>query len=89
MNQELFVDGISAIHVTGSLVRIDCVSIQPQLSSQNGQPVVEINRRIIMPIEGFIEAFGLQQKIVRQLIDAGIVKQESGDSPVYKGDMKP
>lgn len=84
MNQELFIDGISAIHVTGQLVRLDCITLQPQLASQNGQPVVEISRRIIMPIEGFIEAIGLQQNIVRQLIDAGVVKQtppaEAGSS---------
>ena len=89
MNKEFFIDGISAIHVTGNLVRIDGISLQPQLASPNGQPVVEISQRIIMPIEGFIEAIGLQQKIVRQLIEAGIVKQANNETPVDEGDMQP
>ena len=75
MNQEIFADGISAIHVTGNLVRIDLMSVQPQLKSDNGQPVVEINRRIIMPLEGFVQALATQQDIVRQLVEAGILKQ--------------
>lgn len=74
MNQELFADGISAVHVTGNLVRIDLLSLQPHLKSDNGQPVVEVNRRIVMPLEGFVQALAIQQDIARQLVDAGILK---------------
>ncbi len=80
MNQEIFADGISAIHVTGNLVRIDLMTVQPQLKSDNGQPVVEINRRIIMPLEGFVQALATQQDIVRQLVDAGILKQNNTEA---------
>lgn len=79
MNQEIFADGISAIHVTGNLVRLDLMTVQPQLKSDNGQPVVEINRRIIMPLEGFVQSLATQQDIVKQLIAAGILKQNSVD----------
>lgn len=75
MNQEIFADGISAIHVTGNLVRLDLMTVQPQLKSDNGQPVVEVNRRIIMPLEGFVQALATQQDIVKQLLEAGILKQ--------------
>lgn len=74
MNQEIFADGISAVHVTGNLVRIDLMTVQPQLKSDNGQPVVEVNKRIIMPLEGFVQAFATQENIVKQLIDAGVLK---------------
>ncbi|HAK72811.1 MAG TPA: hypothetical protein DCP36_03100 [Sporomusaceae bacterium] len=79
MNQEIFADGISAIHVTGNLVRLDLMTVQPQLESDNGQPVVEVNRRIIMPLEGFVQSLATQQDIVRQLLEAGILKQNSVD----------
>lgn len=75
MNQEIFADGISAIHVTGNLVRLDLMTVQPQLKSDNGQPVVEVNRRIIMPLEGFVQSLATQQDIVKQLVAAGILKQ--------------
>lgn len=75
MNQEIFVDGISAVHVTGNLVRLDLMTLQPHLKSDNGQPVIEVNKRIIMPLEGFVQALETQQGIVRQLIEAGVLKQ--------------
>lgn len=75
MNQEIFADGISAVHVTGNLVRIDLMSLQPHLKSENGQPVVDISKRIIMPLDGFIQSLATQQNIVNQLIEAGVLKQ--------------
>lgn len=75
MNQEIFADGVSAVHVTGSLVRIDLMTAQPHLKSDNGQPVVDISKRIIMPLEGFIQSFSVQENIIKQLIEAGVLKQ--------------
>jgi hypothetical protein len=77
MNQEVFADGISAIHVTGNMVRIDLMTLQPQLKSDNGQPVVDINKRIILPLEGFVQSLATQEKIVNQLIQAGVLKKGS------------
>ena len=80
MNREIFADGISAVHVTGNLVRIDLMTVQPQLKSKDGQPVVEVNQRIIMPLEGFVQSLGLQDNIVKQLIEAGVLKKDGQPS---------
>lgn len=87
MNQELFADAISAIHVTGHLVRIDLITLQPQLKNDNGQPVVNINRRIIMPLAGFIQSLAVQDNIVKQLLAAGVIKQgpEEAAEPMPPG----
>jgi hypothetical protein len=77
MNQEIFADAISAIHVTGQLVRIDLMTMQPQLKSDNGQPVVDISKRIIMPLEGFIQSLTVQDNIVKQLVAAGVLKKKT------------
>jgi len=77
MNQEIFADGVSAVHVTGNLVRIDLMTVQPHLKSDNDQPVIEVNRRIIMPLEGFIQSLATQENIVKQLIEAGVLKQNN------------
>lgn len=73
MNQEMFADILSAVHVTGNMVRIDLMTLQPHLKSENGQPVFDISKRIIMPLEGFIQSFAIQENIVKQLIDAGVL----------------
>ena len=77
MNREIFADGISAVHVTGNLVRIDLMTVQPQLKSKDGQPVVEVNQRIIMPLEGFVQSLGVQDNIVKQLIEVGVLKKDA------------
>lgn len=76
MNREIFADGISAVHVTGNLVRIDLMTMQPQLKSNDGQPVVEVNQRIIMPLEGFVQSLAVQDNIIKQLIEAGLLKKD-------------
>lgn len=45
----------SAVHITGSPVRIDLMTVQPQMKSDNGQPVIDISKRTIMPLEGFVQ----------------------------------
>lgn len=75
MNQEIYADGINAIHITGNMVRIDLMTLQPHLKSDNGQPVFDSSRRIIMPLEAFVESLSMQEKIVEQLLKSGIVKR--------------
>lgn len=82
MNQEIFADAISAVHVTGNMVRIDLMSLQPQLKSDNGQPVFDISRRIIMPLDGFIKSIAVQEQVLQQLIAAGTVKKAEPAAPV-------
>ena len=79
MQQEIFADGISSIHITGNLVRIDLMTIQPHLKSDNGQPVVEITRRIIMPLEGFVQSLALQEDIVNRLVATGVLKKQQSE----------
>lgn len=74
MNQDIFIDGFSNIHVTGNLVRIDMVSLQPQLKNENGQPVFSTTQRIVMPLDGFLQSMNLQQNIIQQLIQAGVLQ---------------
>ena len=75
MNNEIFADGISAIHITGNLVRIDLMTVQPHLKSDNGQPVVDVSKRIIMPLEGFVQSLTVQENIINQLMDAGVINK--------------
>ncbi|CUH97220.1 hypothetical protein P22_3347 [Propionispora sp. 2/2-37] len=85
MNQEIFADGVSAIHVTGHLVRIDLLTLQPHLKSDNDQPVADISRRIIMPLEGFVQSLAVQDNIVKQLVAAGVLhKSQDNDEAVLK-----
>jgi len=75
MNHEIFADAVSAIHVNGNIVRIDLMTREPQLKSNNGQPVFDISRRLIMPLEGFVQSFAVQEDIINKLVAAGVLKR--------------
>ncbi len=74
MNREIFADAISAVHVTGNLVRIDLMTLQPHLQSGNGEPVVEVNQRLIMPLDGFVKSLAVQEDLLKKLIEAGVLQ---------------
>ena len=77
MNREIFVDAISAVHVTDNLVRLDLMTLQPHLQSENGQPVVEVNQRLIMPLDGFVQSLAVQEELLKKLIAAGVLQVNS------------
>nr|WP_169717659.1 hypothetical protein [Sporomusa silvacetica] len=51
------------------------MTVQPHLKSDNGQPVVEVNQRLILQLDGFVQALAIQQDIRRQLTAVGVLKQ--------------
>jgi len=88
MGTEIFADAVSSVHITGNIVRIDLVTLQPHLKSDNGQPVFDIGKRIIMPLEGFIQSFSIQENIIKQLIANGVLNfnPEAEKEPVASKD---
>ena len=87
MNREIFADGINAVHITGNMVRIDLMSLQPQLKKDNGQPVFDVSHRIVMPLEGFVQSLPILERTIAQLIQAGVLKRmERPDSAVDGND---
>ena len=69
MNRDVFADAIGAVHITGNLVRFDLMSLQPG----EGQGKQELTQRLIMPLEAFVNAFNLQEQVIRQLTKNGVL----------------
>lgn len=76
---EIFADGIANIHVTGGLVRFDLMTLQPNLKNENDQPVFNMNQRVIMPLNGFVQAFQMQEQVVGHLLQSGVLAQQSDE----------
>jgi len=71
--KEIFADGIGQIHFTGNMVRFDFVTLQPEADGKN--PVPQSNVRIIMPPQGFLNAFNSMQQLIDKLLEAGVLKK--------------
>jgi hypothetical protein len=80
MNNELYADGIGEITVTGTIVRIDLMSLSPTERDANNNPRPVFRQRIIMPVDAFANAVDLMQKALGGLVEAGAVRRV-GDVP--------
>jgi len=75
---EIFIDGIGAYRFSGGVVRIDLVSATEALDHKDAKDAV-VTQRIIMPLEAFIRTVGSLNDMAKQLVDAGVIKQRSGE----------
>ena len=75
MRDELYADGIGEITVTGSIVRIDMVSLSATERDEKNAPKTALRQRIIMPLDGFANAVDLMQKALAGLVEAGAVRR--------------
>ena len=80
MEKELYADGMSEITVTGSIVRIDLMSLSATERDEKNNPKPVFRQRIIMPVEAFANAVDLMQKALGGLVEAGAVRR-IGDAP--------
>lgn len=71
--KEIFADGIGQIHFAGGMVRFDFVTLQPEADGKAPTPVV--NERIIMPPQGFLNAFNSMQQLIDKLLEAGVLQK--------------
>ena len=75
MSNELYADGIGEITVTGTIVRIDLMSLSATERDQSNNPKPVFRQRIIMPIDAFANAVDLMQKALGGLVEAGAVRR--------------
>ena len=83
MAQEIYADGIGEITLSGGMVRMDLFTLVGSQKDPENKPRMEFSRRVIMPPDGFLRSFSAMENLVKQLIEAGLVKTREGeDGPV-------
>ena len=77
MGNELYADGIDEITVTGSIVRIDLMSLSATERDDKNNAKAVFRQRVIMPVDAFANAVDLMQKALGGLVEAGAVRRVS------------
>ncbi|MBX3419357.1 MAG: hypothetical protein KF851_17260 [Pirellulaceae bacterium] len=81
--EEIFADTIGEISLAGGMVRMDLVSLVGNQGNDENKPRFEPKCRIVMPPEGFLRSFSAMENLVKQLIDAGLIRpNQPGNGPV-------
>ena len=70
---EIFADAIGEITVTGSVVRVDLLTLSVSDRDDQGRLKPKFKQRLIFPIEGFAHATEAMLQMRQQLIDRGIL----------------
>ncbi len=83
--QEVFADGIGEISLSGGMVRMDLVSLIGNQNSEGNKPRLVPKHRIIMPPEGFLRSFSAMENLVKQLIDAGLIRPNQAEGQQVAG----
>ena len=77
-----FADGITNISLMGmGLVRLEFGAISSAAAKDGEQPVtLSPTQQVVMPLDGFLRAFGAQEQVVKKLMDDGVVNRRDGSS---------
>jgi hypothetical protein len=82
-SEDIFADGIGEITLSGGMVRMDFVTLVGSQNDAENKPRLEFRQRVVMPPDGFLRSFSAMENLVKQLMDAGLVKaREGGEGPV-------
>jgi hypothetical protein len=81
MHDELYTDGVGEITVSGTVVRVDLVSLSPTERDANNIPKSVFRQRLIFSIEGFANSVELMQKALQGLVEAGAVTRTQRTQP--------
>ena len=75
--QTTFADTVLNIAITGNLVRLDLGTISP-VQTQDGKQELRATptQQVVMPMEGFVRAFGMQEQVIKKLIADGVLKAQ-------------
>ncbi len=80
-SREIFADGVGEIVLSGGMVRMDLVVMVGSQRDTADKPRMETRQRVIMPPDGFLRSFSAMEDLVRQLVEAGLVKPRDAANP--------
>jgi hypothetical protein len=86
MHNELYTDGIDEITISGSVVRVDLVSLSPTERDANNNPKKVFRQRLIFSAEAFANSVDIMNKALQGLAEAGVIKRVQSKASETKSD---
>ena len=75
MSDELFVDGIGNVAITGMVIRFDLMAIDRSKQADPNRPQPVVRQHVVMPIDGFLRTFQTLGGTVAKLEEAGVFRK--------------
>jgi hypothetical protein len=81
MTKELYSEGIGEVAVTGSVVRLDLLTLSLEERDEKGQPRLVLRQRVVMPIEGLMRSHAVLTQAMKELEKRGFVRKVDTPGP--------
>lgn len=75
----LFADQAINLSVTGPLIRIEFGTVHLNDQNDRKTPSLSPSHSLVMPIDGFIQSFGIFDQAMKKMIDSGLIKVRGED----------
>ena len=93
MVPEIFADTFGRVDFIGGAIRIELIAIDPGAPGERDELQMTPRQRVIMPVDGFLHAYGTMSALVEQLAKGGVIKptadQPANRRPIGKGPGSP
>ena len=76
MDEQIFADGIGAISIIGTTVRLDFISLSPTERDEKGQPKTVFTQRVVMGMDGFLRSAAKFQEALQALQKMGALQPQ-------------
>ena len=70
----LFADRLTNLQIVANTVRLEFSTFEISPSASQALPQTVVSHVLVMPLDGFVQAFNGQEAVVKKLLDDGILK---------------
>jgi hypothetical protein len=76
----LFADRLTNLQIAGNTVRLEFSVLDLVPGNNQNEPKLNVSHVLVMPLEGFVQAFNGQDSVVKKLLADGVL-QSNAASP--------
>jgi hypothetical protein len=70
----IFADRLTNVQIAGTTVRLEFSILDMVPENNLNEPKTNISHVLVMPLEGFVQAFNGQEAVVKKLLADGVLK---------------
>jgi hypothetical protein len=77
----LFADRLTNLQIAGNTVRMEFSVLDFAPGNNQDNPKLNVSHVLVMPLEGFVQAFNGQDSVVKKLLADGVLKSNQPSAP--------
>jgi hypothetical protein len=76
-----FADRLTNLQIAGNTVRLEFSTLDMVPGNNLNEPKTTVSHVLVMPLEGFVQAFNGQEAVVKKLLADGVLQSNAAPAP--------